>query len=250
MIEKSLSDDSTSDKFLIDLLADNISGQELLGFQGEFSNWLNCYLILVEYSCEQKEEINEIIIHSINTQFVLDYNGNFLVIANDDNIEEACNNLAENILSDLYIECTIAIGGMIESLENLKNIYSNCLQALDLKKKYNLSSYVINYEKMLIYRIISSLSMELKQIILSSVFNLNDTDVIDNEIETTIDAFFKNNLNLTDTAKSMFIHRNTLLYRIEKFQKHTTLDLKKFDDNWLLKLAWLIRQEMKNKYSK
>ena len=245
MIEISLREVSPSNKLLINILENRVSDQEILNFYEEYSNWLGCYLILVEYSYEQKEEISEIIMHSIDSQLIVDYKGSFLVISYDENIEEACRNIAENILSDLYIECTVAIGGMIETIENLKNVYNNCLLALELKKKYNLSDYVINYEKMLIYRIISNMNTDLKKDILNAVFDLDNGDVIDKEMETTIEAFFKNNLNLTDTAKSIFIHRNTLLYRIDKFQKHTGFDLKKFDDNWLLKLAWLIRQEMK-----
>ncbi|MGF7060452.1 PucR family transcriptional regulator [Brassicibacter mesophilus] len=246
MIEASLTEASTSNKLLQSILDNRISKQEMLSFHEEFSNWLGCYLILVDYSYEQKEEINEIIMHSLDLQLILDYKGSFLVISNDENIEEACNNLAENILSDLFIECTVAIGGIIESIENLKSIYINCLQTLDLKKKYNLSNYVFNYEKMIIYRIISDMSTELKKDILNNVLDLKGSDIIDEEMEATIEAFFKNNLNFTDTAKNIFIHRNTLLYRIDKFQKHTGLDLKKFEDNWLLKLAWLIRQENNN----
>ena len=76
-------------------------------------------------------------------------------------------------------------------------------------------------------------------------------DVVDNnidkELEHMIDEYFKNNLNITDTAKAIHVHRNTLLYRIDKIQNYTNLDLRNFEDSMTFKIAWLIRKEHKKK---
>jgi carbohydrate diacid regulator len=174
---------------------------------------------------------------------VFDYQQHLFVLSKEKEIDQACNNLAANILSDLLIECCIAIGGKAHQIQDLPVCYQHCLQAFQLKSMFQLSDPVIHYERMYLYRIVAGMDDNLKQDILNRVFHEKTVEIFDKEMTRTIDAYFQNNLNVTDTANAIFIHRNTLLYRIDKIHHHTGFDLKNMEDSWLFKLAWLIRKE-------
>jgi DNA-binding PucR family transcriptional regulator len=93
------------------------------------------------------------------------------------------------------------------------------------------------------YRIAYNLDPKLKEFISSRVFTAEFKELLGGELGITIEEFFKNNLNLTDTAAKLYIHRNTLLYRLDKINKCTGFDIKRFEDSWLFKLAWMIHKE-------
>jgi len=245
MLEAAMNKRYSLSQYVKDILNGNYKDKNLIEIQDKYKVIVDNYLLLLEYPDLYKDEIHEIIIHSLDTSLVLNYKNHILILSNEENIDDICNDLAKNILSDLFVECSIIIGGKIKNIKDLSIIYENCLETIGLKKKFVLSDYVLNYEKMYMYRIVSSMKKELKNKILNNIFNSNTRQIMDQEMEGTIDAFFKNNLNLTDTAKKIFIHRNTLLYRIEKIHKYTGFDLRKFEDSWLFKLAWLIKGEHK-----
>ena len=75
------------------------------------------------------------------------------------------------------------------------------------------------------------------------VFTDEFSDMVKGELGITIEEFFRNNLNITDTAAKLYIHRNTLLYRLDKIYRCTGFDLKRFEDSWLFRLAWMVFKE-------
>lgn len=208
-----------------------------------FKDFLPGYILLIDGYKDYKDEAQEILINTVNTKFCFEYDGRIVAAAEEENIEEVCGSYIKNILSELLIECTVALGGRARTVKELKEKYEDSLKALYLKEVFGLSESVINYENMYGCRIVHDLSPEIKEYISNRVFTEEFNSNMNTEMSITIEELFKNNLNLTDTAAKLYIHRNTLLYRLDKIYKSTGFDLKKFEDSWLFKLAWLIRKE-------
>ena len=103
-------------------------------------------------------------------------------------------------------------------------------------------STIINYENLGIGRLIYQLPTTLCEIFLSEVFKKNSIDALDQETLFTINKFFENNLNVSETSRKLFVHRNTLVYRLEKIKKLTGLDLREFDDAIIFKVALMVKK--------
>ncbi len=234
-----------NEDYIKKIISGNYEQSDILKLQQSYGNLINSYLLLIENAASKDSinEVHEIIRNTFNTILILDYADRILVIAEDENIIRSAEDLAENLLTELYLECAVAVGGKLDNIAQLPQIYDNCLNALYLKRKYDIAGRVLHYDNMYNYRIAFSLSEELKSSIIQKVFTPKFKEALNSEMETTIEEFFKCNLNLTDTANRLYVHRNTLLYRIEKIYKYTGFDLRKFEDCWLFKLAWVIGKQ-------
>ena len=114
--------------------------------------------------------------------------------------------------------------------------------AIDVGKVFDTEKTVINYENLGIGRLIYQLPTILCQMFLQEVFKKNPIDALDQETLLTINKFFENNLNVSETARKLFVHRNTLVYRLEKIKKLTGLDLREFDDAITFKVALMVKK--------
>jgi sugar diacid utilization regulator len=179
----------------------------------------------------------------MNIKMSLTYENEIIAVTDEENIEEACSSFIKNVLSELLIECKAAIGGRAARASELHGLYKNCKEAFCLKQIYHLGDSVLNYECMYGFSVAYNLSPKLKELIVGRIFTNEFREMVNGELGNTIEEFFKNNLNLTDTAGKLYIHRNTLLYRLDKVHKSTGFDLKIFEDSWLFKLAWMIYKE-------
>ncbi len=207
--------------------------------------YIKGWTALLENNREEYEssDLIEIINNTINAGLVFEYRDRIVIIGKDEDKISACKAIRENILTELYIECLIAVGSDISNELELIEQYDCCEEILNQVKRYSLGSKVFNFEDVYTYRIASSIDPVIKNEIVQKVFKNKISEMLNGEMETTIDVFFKNNLNLTDTAAKLYIHRNTLLYRIDKIYKSTGFDLRRFEDSWLFKLAWIISKE-------
>ena len=109
-------------------------------------------------------------------------------------------------------------------------------------KVFDTEKTVINYENLGIGRLIYQLPTILCQMFLQEVFKKNPIDALDQETLLTINKFFENNLNVSETARKLFVHRNTLVYRLEKIKKLTCLDLREFADAITFKVALMVKK--------
>ena len=114
--------------------------------------------------------------------------------------------------------------------------------AIEVGKVFDTERYVINYENLGIGRLIYQLPTTLCEMFLQEVFKKNPIDALDQETLFTIYKFFENNLNVSETARKLFVHRNTLVYRLEKIKKLTGLDLREFDDAITFKVALMVKK--------
>ena len=154
----------------------------------------------------------------------------------------------ENTLkNELYIKTVIGIGTVVTHLRELADAYKEAQTAIDVGKVFDTEKSIINYENLGIGRLIYQLPTTLCEIFLSEVFKKNSIDSLDQETLFTINKFFENNLNVSETSRKLFVHRNTLVYRLEKIKKLTGLDLRQFDHAIVFKVALMVRKYLSSR---
>ncbi len=136
----------------------------------------------------------------------------------------------------------VGIGTIATHLRDLAKSYKEAQIAIEVGKVFDTEKCVINYENLGIGRLIYQLPTTLCEMFLMEVFKKNPIDSLDQETLFTIHKFFENNLNVSETARKLFVHRNTLVYRLEKIKKLTGLDLREFDDAITFKVALMVKK--------
>ncbi|MBE6927727.1 MAG: PucR family transcriptional regulator [Ruminococcaceae bacterium] len=150
--------------------------------------------------------------------------------------------IEERLKTELFARTTIGIGTISEHLRELADAYKEAQVAIEVGKVFDTEKTVINYESLGIGRLIYQLPTTLCEIFLSEVFKKNSIDSLDQETLFTINMFFENSLNVSETSRKLFVHRNTLVYRLEKIKKLTGLDLREFDDAIIFKVALMVKK--------
>ena len=118
--------------------------------------------------------------------------------------------------------------------------------AVEVGKIFYVEKKVVAYSSLGIGRLIYQLPISLCKLYIQEIFGDHIPEELDEETLNTVDKFFENNLNVSETSRQLFIHRNTLVYRIEKLQKATGLDVRVFDDALTLKIALMVVSYLKN----
>ena len=136
----------------------------------------------------------------------------------------------------------VGIGTVATHLRDLAKSYKEAQMAIEVGKVFDTEKYIISYENLGIGRLIYQLPTTLCEMFLQEVFKKNPIDALDKETLFTINKFFENNLILSETARKLFVHRNTLVYRLEKIKKLTGLDLREFDDAIIFKVALMVKK--------
>ena len=150
--------------------------------------------------------------------------------------------IEDRLKSELFARTTIGIGTVSEHLRELADSYKEAQVAIEVGKVFDTEKTIINYENLGIGRLIYQLPTTLCEIFLSEVFKKNSIDSLDQETLFTINMFFENSLNVSETSRKLFVHRNTLVYRLEKIKKLTGLDLREFDDAIIFKVALMVKK--------
>ena len=142
-------------------------------------------------------------------------------------------------------DAKIAIGNVAETIKDVSRSYKEAQIALEVSKIFYEDASVIAYNQLGIGRLIYHLPLPLCKMFIREVFGDYSPDSIDEETLATIDKFFENNLNVSETSRQLYIHRNTLVYRLDKLQKSTGLDLRVFEDAITFKIALMVVKYMK-----
>ena len=140
----------------------------------------------------------------------------------------------------------IAYGTVVGELKDVSRSYKEARMALNVGKIFFEEKHVIAYSRLGIGRLIYQLPIPLCKMFIREVFDGKSPDEFDEETLTTINKFFENSLNVSETSRQLYIHRNTLVYRLDKLQKQTGLDLRIFDDAITLKIALMVVKYMKH----
>ena len=139
----------------------------------------------------------------------------------------------------------IAYGTIVGELKEVSRSYKEARMALDVGKIFFSERDAIAYSSLGIGRLIYQLPIPLCKMFIKEIFSGKSPDDFDEETLTTIDKFFENSLNVSETSRQLYIHRNTLVYRLDKLQKSTGLDLRVFEDAITFKIALMVVRYMK-----
>lgn len=138
----------------------------------------------------------------------------------------------------------VAFGTVVNDLKEVSRSYKEAKMALDVGKIFYSDKRVIAYGNLGIGRLIYQLPMPLCKMFIKEIFSDRSPNDFDEETLTTVNKFFENNLNVSETSRQLYIHRNTLVYRLDKLQKSTGLDLRVFDDAITFKIALMVVKYM------
>lgn len=162
---------------------------------------------------------------------------------------EVANEVAESTVAIMNTEAMMnvkmAYGTIVEELKDVSKSYKEAKMALDVGKIFYAQKDVVAYSTLGIGRLIYQLPVNLCQMFIEEIFGDKIPDGLDEETLTTVNMFLENNLNVSETARQLYVHRNTLLYRLEKLEKMTNLDIRIFDDALTLKIALMVVSYMK-----
>lgn len=168
-----------------------------------------------------------------------------LVIVAPSRDSEELLDVAETLVDMLSMEALcnarVAHSTVVEDIRKLPQAMQEALAALEIGKIFYTDRKVNAYSSLGIGRLIYQLPKPLCQIYLQEVFGGDLPEIFDEETLNLVEKFFENNLNTSETARKLYIHRNTLIYRLDKIQKETGLDLRTFDDALMVKVALLVR---------
>lgn len=139
----------------------------------------------------------------------------------------------------------IAYGTIVNSIKEVSRSYKEAKMALDVGKIFYSDRNVVAYSNLGIGRLIYQLPIPLCKMFIKEIFGGKSPDDFDEETLSTINKFFENSLNVSETSRQLFIHRNTLVYRLDKIQKSTGLDLRIFEDAITFKIALMVVKYMK-----
>ena len=151
-------------------------------------------------------------------------------------------NIGQTLQRELGVRTVIGIGTTARHLRELADRYKEAQVAIEVGKVFDDNKSVIHYENLGLGRIIYQLPTTLCEMFLSEVFKKNPIESLDAETLFTINKFFENNLNVSETSRKLFVHRNTLVYRLEKIKKLTGLDLREFDHAIIFKVALMVKK--------
>ena len=160
-------------------------------------------------------------------------------------VEQVANMMKDMLNSEAMATVGISYGTIVNEIKQVSKSYKEAKMALDVGKIFYSEKRIIAYNTLGIGRLIYQLPISLCEMFMHEVFGDNIPDSLDEETLTTINKFFENNLNVSETSRQLYVHRNTLVYRLEKLQKSTGLDIRKFDDALTFKIALMVVNYMK-----
>ena len=152
----------------------------------------------------------------------------------------------EDRLQKAAMPVCIGIGGQVGEIREVSKSYKEAKLALDVRRIFYDDESIVSYERLGIGRLIYQLPMSLCHMFISEVIQGRSASEFDSETLLTIEKFFENSLNVSETSRQLFIHRNTLVYRLDKLQKMTGLDLRTFDDAITFKIAMMVAKYMEH----
>ena len=171
---------------------------------------------------------------------ILFYKGSILMIGTFEDVLEHAQSIKDTIESIVPGKCYISYCE-VDNYFKMKKYYEDTCYKIQLAIKYNIIESIFDSDKLILEGIIDSVSDKMKQDIYDKF--KNGIAKLDNEMIRTMEVFFKCGLNISEAAKELYIHRNTLIYRLDKIQKYTNYDIRNFNEAVLLKIIFFIWKE-------
>ena len=240
--------------FIKNLIMDNILPSDVhakskeLHLQAEVPR----VVFLIRTSGEENTSILDVIRNMFpekNKDFVIQIDEKDIVLIKEVKMSEEAKDyertaklIADTLSAEAMASVTIGIGTKVLGIKDLPRSYKEAQVSLEVGKVFDTEKPIINYASLGIGRLIYQLPTKLCEIFLSEVFQKCSIDILDHETIVTIQKFFENNLNVSETSRKLFVHRNTLVYRLDKIKKLTGLDLRYFDQAIVFKVAMMVNK--------
>lgn len=157
-------------------------------------------------------------------------------------LEKLARSISDALSSEFYTHALVGIGTPVVGVKDLARSFKEAQVALEVGKVFDTERNIVSYEHLGIARLIYQLPTTLCEMFLKEIFKVGSIETLDQETLFTIQRFFENNLNVSETSRKLFVHRNTLVYRLEKIKKLTGLDLREFDDAIVFKVALMVKK--------
>ena len=234
---------SLREQFLIDIL----EGKEVHSDKIEKSIPFiakGCEVLVVSVEGSRYEALN-IIRQLYKDQDVLSsaFGDNVVIIGDFEDIEDHAKSIKDSIASDLYCKSYVSFSSKVFDALSIKKAYEDAKECMMLGRKFGIKEEIFNYDKMLFEKIVYNINQTVKNELIMSFkdkFNLFDSEMV-----TTIDEFVNCGLNISDAARKLYIHRNTLIYRLDKINKETGFDIRNFKEATVFIIAFLVWKENK-----
>ncbi len=165
-------------------------------------------------------------------------------------IEKIATNIADTLSTEFYSKVSIGISTVVDNLRELGRAYKEAQIAIEVGKVFENEKNILSYDNLGIGRLIYQLPQTLCEMFISEVFKRGTIESLDRETLMTIQCFFENSLNVSETSRKLFVHRNTLVYRLEKIKKLTGLDLREFEHAITFKVALMVKKYLDSKPAK
>ena len=165
-------------------------------------------------------------------------------------LEKLARSIVDTLSSEFYTKAIVGIGTSVVGLKELARSFKEAQVALEVGKVFDTDQSIVSYDNLGIARLIYQLPTTLCETFLKEVFKTGSIDSLDHETLFTIHKFFENNLNVSETSRKLFVHRNTLVYRLEKIKKLTGRDLREFDHAIIFKIALMVKKYLNSSPTK
>lgn len=196
---------------------------------------------------ESAVELVRSLYSSRNKHFVTEVDEDSIILIKnlekDETFEEqetTASTLVDMLNTEVMTMASVAYGTIVEDIKEISSSYKEAKMALDVGKIFYPDKMVISYKSLGIGRLIYQLPVSLCDMFLEEVFGGHMPDEADEDTLNIVNGFFENNLNISETARKLYLHRNTLTYRLEKIEKLTGLNVKNFEDAMTFKIALMV----------
>ena len=157
-------------------------------------------------------------------------------------LEKLARSISDTLSSEFFTKVNVGIGTPVLGIKELARSFKEAQTALEVGKVFDTDKNIVSYDNLGIARLIYHLPTTLCDTFLKEVFKKNSIESLDHETLFTIQKFFENSLNVSETSRKLFVHRNTLVYRLDKIKKLTGLDLREFDHAIIFKIALMVKK--------
>jgi len=244
------------DNFIKNLLLDNLLLVDIYNRAKKLHIETNVKRVVFIIETNNEKDINALetvrgLFSEKNKDFVTAVDGKNIILVRElrdseayTDLEKVANGISEELTGVNIENTSIAYGTIVNEIKEVSRSYKEAKMALDVGKIFYSSQNVVAYSKLGIGRLIYQLPIPLCKMFIREIFDGKNPDDFDEETLQTINKFFENSLNVSETSRQLYIHRNTLVYRLDKLQKSTGLDLRVFEDAITFKIALMVVKYM------
>ncbi|PYG88181.1 carbohydrate diacid regulator [Ruminiclostridium sufflavum DSM 19573] len=240
--------------FVKNIIVENILQGDILLKAKELHIDYNLLRVVFLIKAVSEKDIH---VHEVIESLFPNKNKDFVIVIDNDNIvlvkevkskddyketSKIAKIILDTLSSELMVKASIGIGTIINNLKDITKSYKEAQMSMIIGNIFSGDQKVYDYNNLGLGRLVYHIPTTLCQLFLDEVFKDKSADSLDNETMLTIQKFFENNLNVSETARQLYIHRNTLVYRLEKIKRITGLELTSFDDAVTFKIAVLVRK--------